>query len=87
VVRTRVAPRTFTSCGLTRAYVSLNCKWPACSFHLSMAVRLQIRQDKNLEYLRQMDKWDSTISKYDEPLINENAVNAIKGLFSFGKTQ
>jgi len=25
------------------------------------------------------------MNKYDEPLLNENAVNAIKSLFSFGR--
>jgi hypothetical protein len=46
---------------------------------------LQIRTDKNLECMRQSEGFKPMMDKYDEPVLNENAINAIKGLFSFGK--
>lgn len=45
----------------------------------------KIRRDKNLETLRQSPKFTAVINKYDEPIINEGAIKAIKSLFSFGK--
>ena len=46
---------------------------------------MQIRGDKNLEWLRQQAGFKPVMDRYDEPILNENAINAIKGLFSFGK--
>jgi hypothetical protein len=46
---------------------------------------LQIRGDKNLEYIRQDERFKALMDKYDEPILNENAVKVLKGLFSFGK--
>lgn len=46
----------------------------------------KIRKDKNLENLRNAgEKFTKVMNKYDEPIINESAIKAIKGLFSFGK--
>lgn len=46
---------------------------------------MQIRNDKNLAYLRQDERFKPLLNKFDEPILNENAVKAIKSLFSFGK--
>lgn len=43
------------------------------------------RNDKNLANLRESEKFKQVMDKYDEPIINEAAINAIKGFFSFGK--
>lgn len=45
----------------------------------------KIRSDKNLEFLRADDRFVPMLNKFDEPIINENAVKALKSLFSFGK--
>ena len=46
----------------------------------------KVRSDPNLAGLR-ADKagFDAVIDKYDEPIINQAAVNALKSLFSFGR--
>lgn len=46
---------------------------------------VQIRSDKNLAYLREDERFTPMMNKFDEPILNENAVKAIKNLFSFGK--
>lgn len=46
---------------------------------------LQIRTDKNLEYMRGSPKFEQTMKEYDQGIINEEAINAIKGLFGWGK--
>lgn len=46
---------------------------------------MQIRSDKNLEYLRQDERFGSMMNKFDEPILNENAIKALKSIFSFGK--
>lgn len=45
----------------------------------------KVRRDPNLENLRKSEKFTSIINKYDEPIINEGAIKALKSLFSFGK--
>lgn len=45
----------------------------------------KIRSDPNLENLRKSEGFTTLINKYDEPLLNENAVKVLKGIFSFGK--
>lgn len=45
----------------------------------------KVRADPNLANLRKSPKFKSLIDKYDEPVINEEAINAIKSFFSFGK--
>lgn len=45
----------------------------------------KVRKDPNLSVLRESDKFKPMLNKYDEPIINEEAINAIKNLFSFGK--
>lgn len=45
----------------------------------------KVRKDANLAFLRQSPKFKVLIDKYDEPIMNEAALNAIKNLFSFGK--
>lgn len=45
----------------------------------------KVRKDPNLANLKKNEKFAPLINKYDEPIINEAALNAIKGLFSFGK--
>lgn len=47
--------------------------------------RVQIRTDKNLEFMRSDERFKGVIEKYDEPILNENAINALKSIFSFGK--
>ena len=46
---------------------------------------MQIRSDPNLATARADESFKSMMNKYDEPLINESAINALKSLFSFGK--
>lgn len=46
---------------------------------------LQIRKDPNLAYLREDERFTTMMNKFDEPILNENAIKAIKSLFSFGK--
>ena len=45
----------------------------------------KVRRDPNLKNLRENPKFTTLINRYDEPLINEAAVKALKSLFSFGK--
>lgn len=45
----------------------------------------KVRNDPNLENLRKSENFKAVINKYDEPILNENAVKVLKGLFSFGK--
>jgi len=42
-------------------------------------LRLQIRKDKNLEEMRKNPKFQATLDKYDEPVINWNAIKATFG--------
>jgi len=44
-----------------------------------------IRSDPNLAYLRESEDFTPLINKFDEPLINENAMKVLKGLFGRGK--
>lgn len=48
---------------------------------------MQIRGDANLAYLREDERFVPMMNKFDEPIINENAVRALKNLFSFGKKE
>lgn len=45
----------------------------------------KIRRDPNLAALRQSEKFTPLLNKYDEPIINEGAIKALKSIFSFGK--
>lgn len=45
----------------------------------------KVRNDPNLANLRKYEGFKTLIDKFDEPIINENAVKALKSLFSFGK--
>jgi len=45
----------------------------------------KVRKDPNLANLRKSPRFTTLINRYDEPLINEGAIKALKGLFSFGK--
>lgn len=45
----------------------------------------RIRTDPDLENLRKSEQFDPLMKNYDESFINENALNAIKSLFRFGK--
>ncbi len=45
-----------------------------------------VRQDPDLGNVRASPGFLSLVNKYDEPFINENAVNALKSVFGlFGK--
>ena len=44
----------------------------------------KVRSDPQLALLRDDDKFDVMMDKFDEPWINMNAINAIKGLFTGG---
>ncbi|KAJ3669924.1 hypothetical protein LUZ60_010248 [Juncus effusus] len=44
-----------------------------------------IRSDPDLANLRASEEFETLLKKYDESFINENAINAIKSLFGFGK--
>ncbi|XP_062189002.1 protein MET1, chloroplastic-like [Phragmites australis] len=45
----------------------------------------RIRTDTDLENLRKAEEFEPLLKNYDESFINENAINAIKSLFGFGK--
>ncbi|GAB4815855.1 hypothetical protein N2152v2_002901 [Parachlorella kessleri] len=46
----------------------------------------KVRKDPNLNNLRaDKARFNAVIDKYDEPIINEAAINAIKNIFSFGR--
>jgi len=47
----------------------------------------KIRSDPNLAELQKSEKFDGLIDRYDESVINTNAINAIKKMFSFGKDE
>lgn len=47
----------------------------------------KVRSDPNLATLRKEEGFKAMVDKYDEPIINENAVRVLKNLFSFGKNQ
>mmetsp|Transcript_7076 Transcript_7076/g.23451 ORF Transcript_7076/g.23451 Transcript_7076/m.23451 type:complete len:301 (+) Transcript_7076:25-927(+) len=45
----------------------------------------KIRNDKSLAFLQQLEGFKPIMNKYDEPLINENAMKMFKGIFGGGK--
>ncbi|KAL4426075.1 hypothetical protein ABPG77_007871 [Micractinium sp. CCAP 211/92] len=45
----------------------------------------KVRSDPNLANLRKSPKFKPLLDRYDEPIINEGAIKALKSLFSFGK--
>jgi len=45
----------------------------------------KVRSDPNLANARKSPKFSKLIDRYDEPIINTEALDALKGLFSFGK--
>ena len=45
----------------------------------------KIRSDKSLENVQKADGFKELMDKFDEPLINDNAVKFIKGIFGGGK--
>lgn len=45
----------------------------------------RIRTDPDLANLRTSEEFDPLLKRFDESFINENAINAIKSLFGFGK--
>ncbi|KAI7844917.1 hypothetical protein COHA_001565 [Chlorella ohadii] len=45
----------------------------------------KIRSDPNLANLRKSPKFKPLLNRYDEPIINEGAIKALKSIFSFGK--
>ncbi|CAD7695572.1 unnamed protein product [Ostreobium quekettii] len=47
----------------------------------------KVRTDANLAALSNTEGFEQLIRKYDEPIINENAVRVLKNLFSFGRGQ
>jgi hypothetical protein len=46
----------------------------------------KVRSDPNLAGLRESPKFKVLIDKYDEPLVNEAALKALKNIFSFGRS-
>jgi len=45
----------------------------------------KVRSDPNLANLRESPSFTELIDKFDEPIINTEAINAVKNFFSFGK--
>ncbi|KAK7247265.1 hypothetical protein RIF29_42145 [Crotalaria pallida] len=45
----------------------------------------RIRTDPDLANVRKSEEFDPLVKRFDESFINENAINAIKSLFGFGK--
>lgn len=73
--RDTTSQRVFCMVDLLRSMVSAE----------TVVMHVQIRSDPNLKNARADEMFKRTIEKYDEPLLNENAVNALKSIFSFGK--
>jgi hypothetical protein len=48
---------------------------------------VQIRKDKNLENLRKNPKFQPVLDKYDEPVINWNAIKATFGFLGGKKKE
>jgi len=44
----------------------------------------KVKSDSNLATLRKEEGFIPLVNKYDEPILNENAVRVLKNLFSFG---
>lgn len=53
--------------------------------HILFDFLQRVRTDPDLEILRKQEQFDTLLKNYDESFINENALNAIKSLFGFGK--
>ncbi|XP_014505743.1 protein MET1, chloroplastic [Vigna radiata var. radiata] len=45
----------------------------------------RLRTDPDLDNVRASEEFDPLLKRFDESFINENAINAIKSLFGFGK--
>jgi len=45
----------------------------------------KVRTDPNLDNLRSSESFTKLINQFDEPILNENAMKVIRGIFSFGK--
>ncbi|CAI5501499.1 unnamed protein product [Closterium sp. Naga37s-1] len=43
----------------------------------------KIRQDPDLSFVRDDDEFDELMDRYDEPIINENAIKALTSVFGF----
>lgn len=46
-----------------------------------------VRKDASLNNLRKNKRFATLVNRYDEPLINEGAIKALKNIFSFGRKQ
>ena len=44
-----------------------------------------VRQDPDLQPLRESEEFPALINKYDEPLFDENVIKAFKNMFGFMK--
>ena len=54
--------------------------------HLTLLLFEQrIRTDPDLASVRTSEEFEPLLKRFDESFINENAINAIKSLFGFGK--
>ncbi|KAL4854760.1 hypothetical protein ACK3TF_004676 [Chlorella vulgaris] len=47
----------------------------------------KVRKDPNLANVRKSPNFTKVLNRYDEPIINEGAIKALKSLFSFGKKE
>lgn len=45
----------------------------------------KIRTDPSLANAQKTDRFQDMMDKFDEPLINQNAINFVKGIFGGGK--
>lgn len=46
-----------------------------------------VRQDPDLQPLRNSEEFQALINKYDEPLFDENVIKVFKNMFGFMKKQ
>ena len=52
-----------------------------------LGIMQAVRQDPDLQPLRDSEEFPALINRYDEPLFDENVINVFKNMFGFMKKQ